>query len=117
MTKNKRPANIIHTSLETFEQEVLEMSRLKPVLVDFWADWCSPCIVLAPILDTVAVEYTDELVIAKLEVDEGENMKLAGHYRVRGFPTVILFRDGQEIARFSGAKPKSQIEAFIGSNT
>jgi thioredoxin 1 len=117
MTKSSMTANVIHTSLETFDQDVLEVSKLKPVLVDFWADWCSPCIVLAPILDAVAIEYAEQLVIAKLEVDEGENMKLAGHYRVRGFPTVILFRDGEEVARFSGAKPKQQIEIFIDSNT
>ena len=109
-------SEVIHTSLEAFEQDVLEASKQKAVIVDFWADWCSPCLVIAPILDTIANEYTDELVVAKLEVDAGENMKLAGRYRVRGFPTVILFKDGEEIDRFSGAKPRQAIEAFIETN-
>lgn len=103
----------IHTCLESFEQDVLSASQDKAVIVDFWADWCSPCIVIAPILDVIARDYADELIVAKLEVDEGENMKLAGRYRVRGFPTVILFKDGEELDRFSGAKPRQAIETFL----
>ena len=103
----------ITLSLENFEQEVIQASHSKPVLVDFWADWCSPCIVIAPVLERVLVEYEDEVSFGKLEVDEGENMKLAGRYRVRGFPTIMLFKDGVEVARFSGAKPAQFIDSFL----
>jgi len=106
----------INTSLETFQQDVLEASEQKAVIVDFWADWCSPCRVISPILDRISSEYSDEVVVAKLEVDDGENMKLAGRYKIRGFPTVILFKDGKEVARFSGAKSKQQVESFIETN-
>jgi len=84
-------------------------------LVDFWADWCPPCLVVAPILDRVLSEY-DNVVYTKLEVDEGKNMKLAGQYNVRGFPTIMLFRHGEEVARFSGAKPAAFIEPFLDSH-
>ena len=108
--------NAISLSLETFNTQVLDASQQKLVLVDFWADWCSPCLVIAPILDKVLEEYQDEVIYSKLEVDEGENMKLAGRYNVRGFPTIMLFRDGKEIDRFSGAKPAQFIEHFLESN-
>ncbi|VAW93351.1 hypothetical protein MNBD_GAMMA21-966 [hydrothermal vent metagenome] len=108
------PALIL--SLETFNAQVLDASHEKLVLVDFWADWCSPCLVIAPILDKVLSEYANEVVYSKLEVDEGENMKLAGRYKVRGFPTIMLFRDGEELDRFSGARPAQFIEQFLQSN-
>ncbi len=105
---------VFDTSLETFDTDVLQASTDTPVLVDFWADWCPPCVVIAPLLEQVVNEHDGEVRLAKLEVDEGENMKLAGRYQVRGFPTIILFRDGEELGRFSGAKPASFIETFIG---
>lgn len=108
---------IFDTSLETFDQDVLQSSHNLPVLVDFWAEWCPPCVVVAPLLEQVVNERAGEVVLAKLEVDEGENMKLAGRYQVRGFPTIILFQNGQEKGRFSGAKPASQIEQFIDENS
>jgi thioredoxin 1 len=108
---------IFDTSLETFDQDVLQTSHNQPVLVDFWAEWCPPCVVVAPLLEQVVNERAGEVVLAKLEVDEGENMKLAGRYQVRGFPTIILFQNGQEKGRFSGAKPASQIEQFIDENS
>lgn len=83
------------------------------VLVDLWADWCPPCLVIGPVLEQLVREYDGEVSLAKLEVDEGENMKIAGQYQVRGFPTVILFRDGEEKGRFSGAKSAGFIEQFI----
>lgn len=104
---------IFDTSLETFEQDVLQASHEHPVLVDFWAEWCPPCVVIAPLLEQVINERAGEVRLAKLEVDEGENMKLAGRYQVRGFPTIILFQAGKEKGRFSGAKPVSHIEQFI----
>ena len=104
---------IFDTSLDTFEHNVLAASHDRPVLVDFWAEWCPPCVVIAPLLEQVVNEHDGEIMLAKLEVDEGENMKLAGRYQVRGFPTIILFQNGEEKGRFSGAKPLSQIELFI----
>ena len=107
---------IVETTLETFENDVVRQSRQRPMLVDFWADWCAPCLVIAPVLERVLEELGGAVGLAKLEVDEGENMKLAGHYRVRGFPTVILFDDGDEVARFSGARSRTQILEFIHSH-
>ena len=109
----KRNHFIFNTDLETFAHQVIEQSHQRPVLVDCWADWCSPCIVIAPVLEKVINTREGEVLLAKLEVDAGENMKLAGKYRVRGFPTIILFRDGEEKGRFSGAKPAHEIESFI----
>ena len=106
-------ANTFNVDLETFDQKVIEASFNTPILVDFWADWCGPCIVIAPVLEQIAVELDGQIKLAKLEVDEGENMKLAGQYQVRGFPTIILFEYGKELARFSSAKPKFYIEQFI----
>lgn len=103
----------IETSLENFTRDVLDASESHPMLVDFWAEWCSPCVVLAPVLSRVLEDLNGQVGLAKLEVDEGENMKLAGHYRVRGFPTVILFVDRHEVARFSGARSRTQVLEFI----
>ena len=110
---SRKHPDIFDVDLEDFDVNVIEASHQIPVLVDFWADWCAPCIALAPTMDRVMVDYEGRLKLAKLEVDEGENMKLAGHYRVRGFPTVILFVDGAEVARFASAKPKHWIEDFL----
>lgn len=105
--------NYIETSLESFEGDVIDASREQIVLLDLWADWCAPCITLAPILEQVITEYEGRVKLVKIEVDEGENMKIAGRYQVRGFPTIILFRDGEEKDRFSGAKPASFLHEFI----
>lgn len=113
MTLHHPSLNIINTSLEKFETQVVEASRQRPVMVDLWADWCSPCLVIAPLLEKLSAEFGERLLIAKLEVDDGDNMKIAGHYKVRGFPTLILFRHGEEKARFSGAKPLGFIRDFI----
>ena len=107
------PPGVFDVSLDDFEKKVLDASYDKPVLVDLWAEWCSPCIVLAPVLNTLINEYQGEVLLAKVEVDEDENMKLAGRYAVRGFPTVILFEAAEEVARFSGAKPLSFLREFI----
>ena len=104
---------IFNTQLSTFDKDVIEASYEKPILLDLWADWCSPCLVIAPMLEKALQEFDNRILLAKLEVDEGDNMKIAGHYKVRGFPTIILFQSGQEIARFSGAKPLQYIRQFI----
>jgi thioredoxin 1 len=105
--------SIFNVDLEQFDEKVLDASHITPVLVDLWADWCSPCLVIAPILKRFISEYEGDLKLAKVEVDEGENMKLAGRYKVRGFPTIILINKAEEVARFSGAKPLSFIREFI----
>ena len=110
---NKASPYIFDIDLDDFESRVLETSFSKPVLVDFWAEWCSPCIVIAPMLYKIVEEYDGKVLLAKLEVDEGENMKLAGRYKTRGFPTVILFQNGAEQARFAGVKPLHFIREFI----
>ena len=104
---------IYDIDLEDFDDQVLQASFKNPVLVDFWADWCSPCIAIAPVLSRVIESFEGQVLLAKLEVDEGHNMKLAGKYLVRGFPTIILFKDGEEQDRFSSARPAQFIEHFI----
>ena len=108
---------IYPVDLQDFDARVIQASRENPVLVDLWAEWCSPCIVIAPVLEQVINGYGGKLHLAKVEVDEGENMKLAGHYRVRGFPTLILFEDGEERGRFHGARPARFIRDFLEQNS
>lgn len=105
--------DVFNVDLEEFEQKVLATSHDKPVLIDLWAEWCPPCVVIAPVLEKVIADYAGRISLAKIEVDEGENMKIAGRYQVRGFPTIILFRHGEEQARFSGARTAGFIEEFI----
>ena len=105
--------NIFDVSLLDFDERVIEASQHRPILVDFWADWCSPCLVIAPILSQIIEEFNGQLALAKLEVDEGDNMKIAGRYQTRGFPTVILIHKGEELERFTGAKPKHFVREFI----
>ena len=107
---------IFDTSVEDFEEDVLKASHKHPLLVDLWADWCPPCIVIAPIIKKVVDNYDSDISLAKLEVDEGKNMKIAGQYQVRGFPTILLIQNGEEKARFSGAQSASYIENFIDEN-
>lgn len=110
-------SHLYDINLNDFESKVLEASHKHPILVDFWAEWCSPCIFIAPVLAKVIEEYDGAVALAKIEVDEGENMKLAGQYQVRGFPTIILFEKGKEVARFSSARSQSYIEEFIETNS
>jgi len=96
-----------------FQAQVLDASQAQPILVDFWADWCPPCIVLTPVLERVIAGYAGKIRLAKVEVDEGENMRIAGRYGLRGFPTVILFVNGEEKGRFSSAHPDGWVKQFI----
>ncbi len=108
------PGNLIFDAhLEDFEAKVIADSATTPILVDFWADWCAPCHAIAPHLTRVVNGLAGRVRLAKVEVDEGENMKLAGRYRLRGFPTVILFHDGAELGRFSGARASNWMEHWI----
>ncbi|WP_456379679.1 thioredoxin family protein [Thiolapillus sp.] len=99
--------------LHDFQQTVIEASRTQPVVVDFWADWCAPCHAIAPHLQRVMEEMADQLSLVKVEVDAGENMKLAGRYKLRGFPTIMLFIDGEETARFAGNRASHWIRDWL----
>ncbi|CAK0753723.1 Thioredoxin [Gammaproteobacteria bacterium] len=109
------PHRIFVVDQASFQEQVLEASRQRPVLVDFWAQWCAPCLAIAPHLEQAVREFPQPLWLAKLEVDEGENMRLAGHYRVRGFPTVMLFSRGEEQRRFSGSRTGRWISHWLSS--
>ena len=105
-------SSINHVTDASFEQEVLKASG--PVLVDFWAEWCGPCKMIAPILDEVSESYKDKLQIAKMNVDE--NPQTPPKYGIRGIPTLMLFKNGQVEATKVGAVSKSQLSAFIDGN-
>jgi len=103
---------IIHVSDDTFEEKVLKSDG--PVLVDYWAEWCGPCKMIAPILDEVSRDYGDRLTVAKLNIDE--NPETPPKYGIRGIPTLMLFKNGAVEATKVGALSKSQLTAFIDSN-
>ncbi len=103
---------IVHLSDDSFENEVLKSSV--PVLVDYWAEWCGPCKMIAPVLDEIASEYADRLKVAKLNIDDNPNTP--PRYGIRGIPTLMLFKDGEVEATKVGAVSKSQLTAFIDSN-
>ena len=103
---------IIHITDDTFEQEVLQSQT--PVLVDYWAEWCGPCKMIAPALDQIASEYAGRLKVAKLNIDE--NQATPPKYGIRGIPTLMLFKNGNLEATKVGALSKSQLAAFIDSN-
>ena len=103
---------IKHTTDATFEADVLKSGT--PVLVDYWAEWCGPCKMIAPILDETAQEMGGKLQIAKMNVDE--NREIPAKFGIRGIPTLMLFKDGQLAATKVGALSKAQLQAFIAAH-
>jgi thioredoxin 1 len=104
--------NIVYLTDESFQAEVLDSNE--PVLVDYWAEWCGPCKMIAPILTEIADEYQGKVKIAKLNIDE--NPQTPPRYGIRGIPTLMLFRNGNVEATKVGALSKSQLTAFIDTN-
>ena len=103
----------ISTLTDTTFDELVGASEA-PVLVDFWAEWCGPCKMIAPILDELSKQYSDKLQIAKMNVDE--NQEVPGKFGIRGIPTLMLFKDGQLAGTLVGAHPKAKFTAFIDSH-
>lgn len=103
--------NIIDVTEQTFMQDIVEQSRTKPVLVDFWADWCGPCQNLMPILEGLAQAQPDRFVLARVNADAEQG--LTAQFGVRSLPTVVLVLDGALAGHFTGAKSQSEVEAFL----
>jgi thioredoxin 1 len=110
--KPQMSEHICYVTDTNFNTDVLQSGL--PVLVDYWAEWCGPCRMIAPILEEVAAEYAGRLVVAKLNVDE--NQQTPGKYGIRGIPTLMLFKNGNVEATKVGAVSKSQLTAFIDSH-
>jgi thioredoxin 1 len=103
---------IVHTNDENFEADVLKSD--KAVLLDFWAEWCGPCKMIAPLLDEAADQYADKLKIAKINIDENPNTP--AKYQIRSIPTLMLFKDGAVLAQKLGAMPKKDLTDFLETN-
>ena len=103
---------VLHVADSDFDDVVVKAN--KPVLVDYWAEWCGPCKMIAPVLDEIAEEYKDKLTVAKLNIDE--NPETPQHFGVRGIPTLMLFKNGEVEATKVGALTKSQLADFLDNN-
>ena len=101
--------NTVEISEQNFAEQVLGSDQ--PVLVDFWAEWCGPCHIVAPVIEEVAAEYKDKIVVGKLNVDH--NPGVAAKYGIRGIPTMLLFKDGQVNSQIVGAVPKAHIVEMV----
>ena len=107
--------NISSVTDSSFQSEVLDASNAQPVMVDFWADWCRPCHMLAPTVAEIANDYAGKLKVVKLNVDE--NVNSAGRYNIRGIPTLLIFKGGQVADQIVGAVPKEQISKIVDRHT
>jgi len=105
-------ANTVAATDETFETDVLKATG--PVLVDFWAEWCGPCKMIAPALEEIGAEYAGRVTVVKVNIDE--NPQTPNNYGVRGIPTLIMFKDGKPSATKVGAAPKSQLKEWVASS-
>lgn len=105
---------VVDATEQNFEHVAIHESNSRLVLVDISADWCGPCNVLMPILDKLSKEYAGQFLLAKVDADE--NMRIAGRYKVRGFPTVIAFVNGEEVDRFHSAQREPFVRDFIEKN-
>jgi thioredoxin 1 len=103
--------NIPAVSDATFQSDVIEASKVQPVMVDFWADWCRPCHMLTPTVEEIAKEHAGKIKVVKLNVDE--NMNTPGKFNIRGIPTLLIFKGGQVAEQVVGAVPKDQIVKAI----
>ena len=104
--------NTVSVTDDTFKADVLDSKGM--VLVDFWAEWCGPCKMIAPALEEIAAEYKGRVTVAKVNIDD--NPMSPNAYGVRGIPTMILFKDGKPAATKVGAAPKSELKAWVASN-
>ncbi|MEI6543426.1 MAG: thioredoxin TrxA [Methylococcales bacterium] len=104
--------SVLHVSDSEFNESVINADG--PVLVDYWAEWCGPCKMIAPILDAIADEYADKLTVVKINIDE--NPQTPQHYGVRGIPTLMLFKDGEVQATKVGALSKAELAKFLDTN-
>lgn len=104
--------SIVTVTKENFQKEVMESDKV--VLLDFWAPWCGPCRMIAPVLDDLAAEFGDKVKVAKINIDE--NQATPAQYGVRSIPTLLLFKEGKIVATQVGALPKNQLAAFVNKN-
>lgn len=105
-------SSIKYVSDATFEQEVVKSDS--PVLIDYWAEWCGPCKMIAPVLEEISTEYAGRVQVAKMNVDE--NQETPAKFGIRGIPTLMLFKNGAVVATKVGALSKSQLTAFLDSH-
>jgi thioredoxin 1 len=103
--------NVNNVTDSTFQAEVIDASNTQPVMVDFWAEWCRPCLMLAPTVAEIATAYAGKIKVVKLNVDENTNA--AGKFNIRGIPTLLIFKGGQVAEQVVGAVPRDQIEKAV----
>ena len=103
--------NVSNVTDSTFQAEVIEASKAQPVMVDFWAEWCRPCLMLAPTVAEVDTTYAGKIKVVKLNVDENANA--AGKFNIRGIPTLLIFKGGQVAEQIVGAVPKENIDRAL----
>lgn len=105
------PVKVYQFTDANFYSSVLEASKAKPVIVDFWASWCEPCKILGPVLEKVASDFADKIILGKLNVDE--NPQISSYHKIQNIPVVIAYRNGQPASQFSGALPEAQVRKFF----
>tara|TARA_Y100000310_G_C20652936_1_gene800461 strand:- start:1099 stop:1425 length:327 start_codon:yes stop_codon:yes gene_type:complete len=104
----------IEATDSNFQEEVIEKSKTMPVLVDFWASWCSPCLMLAPVLEKIAKEYEGKVIVAKMSVED--NQEVPPKYNIMSIPSIKLFKNGEIVDSFVGAQPGAAIKEFLDKN-